>query len=48
MMMSLVLMAIVGVTWVLWGYSLAFSVTKEALTEAGWAQGLEQFVGNLN
>jgi ammonium transporter, Amt family len=25
MMMSLVLMAIVGVTWVLWGYSLAFS-----------------------
>lgn len=48
MMMSLVLMAIVGVTWVLWGYSLAFSVTKEALTEAGWARGLEQFVGNLN
>jgi len=25
MMMSLILMAIVGVTWVLWGYSLAFS-----------------------
>jgi ammonium transporter, Amt family len=25
MMMSLVLMGIVGVTWVLWGYSLAFS-----------------------
>jgi ammonium transporter, Amt family len=48
MMMSLVLMAIVGVTWVFWGYSLAFSVTKETLTEAGWAQGLEQFVGNLN
>lgn len=34
MMMSLVLMAIVGVTWVLWGYSLAFSVTKDTLTEA--------------
>lgn len=48
MMMSLVLMAIVGVTWIFWGYSLAFSVTKETLTEAGWAQGLEQFVGNLN
>jgi ammonium transporter, Amt family len=48
MMMSLVLMAVVGVTWVLWGYSLAFSVTKEALTEAGLAQGLEQFIGNLN
>lgn len=48
MMMSLVLMAIVGVTWVLWGYSLAFSVTKDTLTEAGLAQGFEQFVGNLN
>jgi ammonium transporter, Amt family len=48
MMMSLVLMAIVGVTWTLWGYSLAFSVTKDTLTEAGWAQGLEQFIGNLN
>jgi ammonium transporter, Amt family len=48
MMMSLVLMAIVGVTWVLWGYSLAFSVTKDTLTEAGLAQGIERFVGNLN
>ena len=27
MMMSLLLMAVVGVTWVLWGYSLAFDVT---------------------
>lgn len=27
MMMSLVLMAVVGVTWVLWGYSLAFAPT---------------------
>ena len=41
-------MGIIGVTWVLWGYSLAFSVTKDALTEAGLAQGFEQFVGNLN
>jgi ammonium transporter, Amt family len=49
MMMSLVLMAIVGVTWVLWGYSLAFSVTPtEAITKGGFAGGLEQFVGNLN
>lgn len=33
MMMSLILMAVVGVTWVLWGYSLAFApfeITKEA------------------
>ncbi|HEY9640387.1 MAG TPA: ammonium transporter [Coleofasciculaceae cyanobacterium] len=28
MMMSLVLMAVVGVTWVLWGYSLAFAPTS--------------------
>lgn len=28
MMMSLILMAIVGVTWVLWGYSLAFAPTS--------------------
>jgi Amt family ammonium transporter len=48
MMMSLVLMTVVGVTWVLWGYSLAFSVTKDALNEAGFAQGLESFIGNLN
>ncbi|NJO42305.1 MAG: ammonium transporter [Cyanobacteria bacterium RU_5_0] len=48
MMMSLVLMSIVGVTWVLWGYSLAFSVTPDNLTEAGWAQGLESLIGNLN
>lgn len=48
MMMSLVLMAVVGVTWVLWGYSLAFSVTKDALTDAGLAQGLESIIGNLN
>ena len=48
MMMSLVLMAVVGVTWVLWGYSLAFSVTKSTLTEGGFAQGLESVIGNLN
>ncbi|MDJ0543556.1 MAG: ammonia channel protein, partial [Microcystis sp. M53601_WE4] len=27
MMMSLVAMGVIGVTWVLWGYSLAFDVT---------------------
>jgi Amt family ammonium transporter len=48
MMMSLVLMGIVGVTWVLWGYSLAFSVTKDTLSQAGFAQGLESIIGNFN
>jgi ammonium transporter, Amt family len=31
MMMSLILMAIVGVTWVLWGYSLAFAINPDGL-----------------
>jgi ammonium transporter, Amt family len=44
MMMSLVLMAVVGVTWVLWGYSLAFSVTPGSLNQAGFGQGLEAFI----
>lgn len=48
MMMSLMVMGLIGVTWVLWGYSLAFSVTKDALNSAGFAQGLETLVGNLN
>jgi ammonium transporter, Amt family len=46
MMMSLIMMAIVGVTWVLWGYSLAFSVNPEALKD-GFAHGIEAFTGNL-
>lgn len=46
MMMSLVAMAVVGVTWVLWGYSLSFAVSS--LTDKGFAQGIEQFIGNLN
>jgi ammonium transporter, Amt family len=50
MMMSLVLMAVVGVTWVLWGYSLAFSY--DAVGAAG-KDGIipvttNQFIGNLN
>jgi Amt family ammonium transporter len=46
MMMSLIAMAIVGVTWVLWGYSLSFAVSS--LSDKGFAQGIEQFIGNLN
>jgi Amt family ammonium transporter len=48
MMMSLILMGIVGVTWALWGYSLAFSITPENLNEAGFAQGIEAVIGNFN
>ncbi len=48
MMMSLVMMAVVGVTWVFWGYSLAFSVNKEALNADGFAEGISSFIGNLN
>lgn len=45
MMMSLVAMAIVGVTWVLWGYSMAFDVTPGV---SGWGEGLERFIGGLD
>jgi Amt family ammonium transporter len=45
MMMSLAAMAIVGVTWILWGYSLAFDVTlPEGKT---FAEGIQQFIGGL-
>ncbi len=46
MMMSLLLMAVVGVTWVLWGYSLAFdvSITPPAL----FGQGVERFIGGID
>ncbi|GET43779.1 ammonium transporter [Microseira wollei NIES-4236] len=47
MMMSLLLMALVGVTWTLWGYSLAFDVTKDSLKD-NFAQGIEQFIGGLD
>jgi Amt family ammonium transporter len=49
MMMSLVLMAIVGVTWVLWGYSLAFS--PDALTkgaDGAITVSTNPIIGNLN
>ncbi len=48
MMMSLIMMAIVGVTWALWGYSMAFDVTKSALNDKGFATGLEQFFGGFD
>jgi ammonium transporter, Amt family len=45
MMMSLVAMGVVGVTWVLWGYSLSFDV--DLAPGATFATGLESFVGGL-
>ncbi len=49
MMMSLILMALVGVTWVLWGYSLSFAVTVPANPPDSWfGEGIEKFIGNLN
>ncbi|MDX2255289.1 MAG: ammonium transporter [Pseudanabaenaceae cyanobacterium bins.39] len=45
MMMSLLLMAVVGVTWVLWGYSLAFDVSIKA---PEFGQGIEKFIGGLD
>jgi ammonium transporter, Amt family len=51
MMMSLVLMAVVGVTWILWGYSLAFSpdsVDFDKVKNVVTAVHTNQFVGNLN
>jgi len=44
MMMSLVLMAVVGVTWMLWGYSLAFDAIN---MEDGFSQGFGKFIGGL-
>lgn len=47
MMMSLVLMAIVGVTWVLWGYSFAFDVSPGSLKD-NFATGIEKFIGGYD
>ena len=47
MMMSLVLMAIVGVTWVLWGYSLAFAPTDVSDIVVG-ADGKPTFTYTAN
>jgi Amt family ammonium transporter len=46
MMMSLLLMALVGVTWTLWGYSFAFDVSN--LDAKGFAQGIEKFIGGYD
>jgi ammonium transporter, Amt family len=48
MMMSLVLMAVVGVTWVLWGYSLAFSPDSVTTVKDVVTANTNPFVGNLN
>lgn len=45
MMMSLVLMGIVGVTWIFWGYSLAFDAFN---IQDGFSQGFGQFIGGLH
>lgn len=45
MMMSLVAMAIVGVTWILWGYSLSFDVTLA--NGQTFADGIQKFIGGL-
>ncbi len=46
MMMSLVAMGLIGVTWCLWGYSLAFDVTVDANNPFG--QGIQALVGGLD
>ena len=45
MMMSLVAMALIGVTWCLWGYSLAFDVSVDAAHPFG--QGLQAYIGGV-
>lgn len=46
MMMSLVAMAVIGVTWCLWGYSLAFDVSISA--DQPFGVGIERFIGGLD
>lgn len=46
MMMSLVMMGLVGVTWTLWGYSLAFDVSTPV--SEGFGKGFETFIGGLD
>jgi ammonium transporter, Amt family len=48
MMMSLVMMGLIGVTWTLWGYSLAFDVTPGHLDAKGYGQGIETFIGGFD
>jgi len=46
MMMSLVAMALIGTTWCLWGYSLAFDVNVDAVHPFG--QGMQAYIGGLH
>jgi ammonium transporter, Amt family len=46
MMMSLVSMALIGVTWCLWGYTLAFDVSISDTQPFG--QGIEAFIGGFD
>jgi len=46
MMMSLVMMGVIGVTWTLWGYSLAFDVSTPA--SEGFGKGIEGFIGGFD
>ncbi|WP_293343128.1 ammonium transporter [Microcoleus sp. CAWBG58] len=46
MMMSLVMMGLIGVTWTLWGYSLAFDVTTPV--SEGFGKGFETFIGGFD
>lgn len=46
MMMSLVAMGVIGVTWTLWGYSLAFDVSTPI--SEGFGKGIEQFIGGFD
>jgi ammonium transporter, Amt family len=50
MMMSLVLMAVVGVTWILWGYSIAFSPDSVVRAADGTVKEVitNPLFGNLN
>jgi ammonium transporter, Amt family len=48
MMMSLVLMAVVGVTWVLWGYSIAFSPDSVSKVKDVITVNTNPIFGNLN
>ncbi|MGB3768529.1 MAG: ammonium transporter, partial [Phormidesmis sp.] len=46
MMMSLVAMALIGTTWCLWGYSLAFDVNVDSVHPFG--QGMQAYIGGLH
>jgi len=48
MMMSLVLMAVVGVTWILWGYSIAFSPDSVTTVKDVITVNTNPIFGNLN